>query len=92
MRIYKNDTGTVLTIDAGINISTGTSFSIRVQKPDNSIVTWPGTLSAPNYVTYTSVVDTFDLTGEYICNLKVTSSVGSWTGETFTLTVYDNGG
>lgn len=89
MRIYVGDIGTTLTIDAGADISTQTSLQLRIKKPDNTILVMPAVLSGSNNAVVVSDVSTFTIAGEYVCNLLVTLPVGQWTGETFTLQVYE---
>ena len=86
MRIYKGDIGTTLYADAGTGISTYTSLSIQIIKPDKTVLSLIGTLSGTNQAYIVSDASTFDQEGEYVCNLKVTLPTGSWTGETFTFT------
>ena len=46
---YKPDIGTVISLNTGVDISTGTLFSIEVKKPSTTAVSWAATLGADHY-------------------------------------------
>ena len=83
---YIDDIGVNITVDCGQNISTATSRTIEVTKPDGSTTSWAGTVYASNYLRYTSVSGTFDTAGKWFAQPKFT--LDAWTGRGDTI-VFD---
>jgi hypothetical protein len=84
---YKGEKGTVITLDAGIDISNGSSFKIEVEKPDGTKVSWTGALSNTRYITYTLQTGDFDQTGNYKIQSHIVAPNGEWYGETIAIYV-----
>jgi predicted ATP-dependent Lon-type protease len=88
-KIYKGDFKHVITVDFVSPISSGTTFSLIVVKPDETEETWIGALSGTHSIVYTTVDGDFDQAGIYQFNSKVTTATGEFTGDSVTLEVYD---
>ena len=87
---YKPDIGTVISLNTGVDISTGTLFSIEVKKPSTTTVSWAGVLGADHYsVEHTIIVGDFTEAGTYTLQAKVTTPLGVWYGNSVTLVVKD---
>lgn len=84
---YVGDTGTVITLDCGADVSSATVRSIEVRKPDGSATSWAASASGANSVSFTTLADTLDQAGEWWLQAKVTLPTGEWRGETAYLDV-----
>jgi hypothetical protein len=87
-KVYTGDTGTVIVLDCGQDISAATARSIEVRKPDGSTTSWAATADGTTGIKYTSLAGTFDQAGDYELQAVVTLPAGTWRGETVLLTVY----
>lgn len=87
-KVYLGDTGTVILLDCGQDISAATVRSIEVRKPNGTTASWAATASGANSISYTSVGGTFDYAGDWVLQAKVTLPSGVWLGASASLTVY----
>jgi len=89
--IYKNDIGTVISLNTGINISSASTVSIIVKKPSGgATVTWTGTKGSDNMsVEHTVLTDELNEVGHYKLQAKIVMSSGTWHGETASIQVKD---
>lgn len=87
-KVYIGDTGTQIFLDCGEDITNATALSIKVQKPDNSIVTWPGELSGITSILYTTTDSDFDQEGIWKLQAYVETPDGAWTGAVTVLNIY----
>jgi hypothetical protein len=87
-KVYTGDTGTVIVLDCGQNVSTATARSIAVRKPDGTTTSWTAVAEGTDSIKYTSVAETFDQAGDYQLQALVTLPSGAWRGETAMLRVY----
>ncbi len=87
-KVYTGDTGTVIVLDCGQNISTATARSIAVRKPDGSSTSWAAVGEGTDSIKHTSLAGTFDQAGDYQLQAVVTLPSGTWRGETVALHVY----
>ena len=87
-KTYVGDTGTVLILDCGQNISAASNRRIRASKPDGTTVIWNAVASGSNSIGYVSVSDTFDQAGYWMMQAIVTLPTGMWHGTTSRLRVY----
>jgi hypothetical protein len=85
---YVDDVGTVVLVDTGSDIQTATTTNLLVKKPDGTEVTWTGTLSGTDSITYTIVADDFDQAGTYSLQSYVETAAWQGSGETVTFIVY----
>lgn len=83
---YVNDIGVNLIINCNQNISTATSRTIEITKPDGSTSSVAGTIYASSYLKYTSVSGTFSIAGKYFAQAKFI--LDGWNGRGDTV-VYD---
>jgi len=77
-RIFQNDIGTKVRLDAGTNISAATSLKIKYKKPDGTTGLWTATLDGTNYAYYYTIMGDLDQTGRWEVQLYVVSP--GWTG------------
>ena len=87
-KLYVGDTGTVITLDCGQDISGATARSIEVRKPDGSTGSWSATASGTNSIRYTTAGGTLDQAGQWVLQAKVTLSSGVWLGASVNVVVY----
>ncbi|MCU0963545.1 MAG: hypothetical protein MUF08_00475 [Burkholderiaceae bacterium] len=87
-KVYVGDTGTVIVLDCGQDVSAATVRSIEVMKPDGTLLSWSAALSGTNAIAYTSQANTFDTPGKWQLQAKVTLPSGVWRGATARLVVY----
>lgn len=84
---YVGDTGTVITLDCGTDVSSATVRSIEVRKPDGSTTSWSASASGANSLAFTTLAGTLDQAGEWLLQAKVTLPTGVWLGETVPIEV-----
>jgi len=86
--IYVGDTGTLIVLDCGQDISAASVRTIEVRKPNGTAVQWSAVANGANSLAYTSLADTFDMAGEWQLQARVTLPSGQWRGKTAALQVY----
>jgi len=83
-KAYVGDVGTVIELDAGIDLSSQTSIAINVRKPDGSEVVWTATVrgSDPTKAYHVAAAGDLDQAGTYLLQLAatLTGPAGTWTG------------
>ena len=97
-QIQEGDIGTKLLVtitdnDAIVNISSATSLSIFIKKPDGSILTRSGTFETngtDGKMYYATVSGDIDTAGSYKLQGRVTLSNGSFYTSTVTFKVHRN--
>lgn len=87
-KVYTGDTGTVITLDCGQDISAASARSIEVRKPDGTSATWSAAASGSNSIAFTTLAGTLDMPGRWRLQARVTLPSGQWRGETAVLDVY----
>lgn len=87
-KVYTGDTGTVITLDCGQDISAASARSIEVRKPDGAAATWSAVASGSNSIAFTTLAGTLDMPGRWRLQARVTLPSGVWLGETAALDVY----
>ncbi len=87
-KVYVGDTGTVITLDCGQDISSATARAILVRKPDGTTTSWTATVSGTDSISYTTLAGTFDQDGVWKLQALVTLPSGVRKGETANLPVY----
>lgn len=87
-KVYVGDTGTLIVLDCGQDISTATARSISVRKPDGTTTTWAAVASGTDSIAYTSLAGTFDRPGLWRLQAQVTLPSGEWAGATVLLEVF----
>ena len=88
MKVYIGDTGTVITLDCGQDISAATARSIEVRKPDGTTASLAATASGTTSIRYTTLAGTLDQAGQWVLQAKVTLPSGVWLGASAELSVY----
>jgi hypothetical protein len=86
-KVYVGDTGTLVELDTGADLSTATLVNVKAKKPDGTAVTWVATVSGTT-VRYTTLTADFDQHGGWTLQAYVEMPTGRWTGEAAALTVY----
>ena len=87
-KIYVGDIGTEIIAETGEDLSTATTTTIRVTKPDRTVVEWTGTVSDLTSIKYVVINGDLNLTGTYKCQAYVVLPAWQGLGETFTFKVY----
>ena len=89
-KVYKDDTGTVIEVAVGVDISAATTTDIKVKKPDGTTATWTGAVNGAvnTQIDYTIVTDDLDQAGGYSCQAYVETATWTGLGETAVLMVY----
>lgn len=87
-KTYVGDTGTVITLDCGQDISAASAREIEVRKPDGTTTSWAAVASGADSIAFTSLAGTFDMPGRWKLQARVTLAAGEWLGETAVLDVY----
>ena len=88
-KVYKNDVGTVVLIDMGMDISDATEMVINVLKCGVE-TTWTPEVYESNYLKYTIVAGDLDTVGTYYLQPQLTFADGwSGRGNTVSFDVYD---
>lgn len=86
-KVYVGDTGTVITLDCGQDITSATARSIEVRKPGGATTTWAAVASGTNAISFTTAADSLDIPGAWKLQALVVMPSGSWRGTTAVLTV-----
>ena len=95
-KIYKNDIGTKIKLDAGCDISaTGiaaTVWKIIYSKPGATRVEgeWTAVPEGTNYAYYITLANDLDVVGNWQIQLYIESPTWKGYGEIVNFTVYDN--
>jgi hypothetical protein len=87
-KTYVGDTGTLITLDCGVDVSAATGRSILARKPDGTQVTWTAQASGTNSIAFATLVGSLDQAGKWRLQAQVVMPSGTWKGETAVLTVY----
>lgn len=87
-KVFVGDTGTLIILNCGQDVSAATSRTIEVRKPNGSVVSWSAQLSGLDSLSYLSTVNTFTMPGRWRLQAKVTMPNGVWLGETVILDVF----
>lgn len=87
-KVYTGDTGTVIVLDCGQDISAATARSIEVRKPDGSTTSWAAVAEGTNSIKFTTLAGSLDQPGDYRLQARVTLPSGTWRGEAASLQVY----
>ena len=86
-RTYVGDTGTVITLDCGTDVSAATARNIEARKPDGTLATWVATASGTTAIRFTTLADTLDQAGTWRQQAHVVLPSGEWRGDTVPLQV-----
>lgn len=89
-KIYKDDAGTVIDLDAGEDISTATSLKIYYTKPSGATGFWTASLQGTSQLRYTTDSNDIDEAGVWTLQALVANLSGSWRGESVKVRVYDH--
>jgi hypothetical protein len=88
-KVYVNDTGTKIRLNAASDISTQTVLKIDWKKPDNTEGSWDATLEGTTYACY--ITEDGDLDQAGIWKLQIYVEMPAWKGhgETVSMKVYE---
>ena len=75
---YVGDIGTIIEVDTCNDITTATLVRLNVQKPDDTVVTWSGSVYDTTKIRHTVVSGDFDQSGTYYVQAYV--EMPGWTG------------
>lgn len=87
-KVYKDDIGTVIDLDAGEDVSAASSLRIYYTKPSGTISFWTATLQGTSLLRYTVQSGDLDEAGVWALQARVVTAGGTWRGETVKLRVY----
>jgi hypothetical protein len=87
-KVYVGDTGTVIVLDCGQNVSAASARAIAARKPDGTVASWSAVAEGANSIKYTTEVTTLDQAGTWQLQAVVTLAAGTWRGESVALQVY----
>jgi hypothetical protein len=88
-KLYVGDTGTVIALDCGQDVSAATARTIEAQKPNGTTVTWAAVASGTNAISFTTLADSLDVPGKWKLQAKITlPGGGPYRGRTAAMTVY----
>lgn len=89
--IYKNDIGTVISLNTGQVITGATSLSIEVKKPSGATASWSSSIgSDTKSVEYTVAPGVLDESGVYTLQAKLTLGGGTWRGNSVQVNILEN--
>lgn len=77
-KYYVGDVGTSIIVDVCSDISSASVANLIVQKPDDTVVVWEGTVFELHYILYVVKDGDFDQIGEY--SVKSYVEVAGWKG------------
>ena len=86
-QIFVGDTGTIIKLDCGMDISTATVHNIVVRKPNGTKVTWAGTVNGTSTILYVTQAGDLDIAGTWHFQAFVTMPGWTGTGEIATMDV-----
>jgi len=89
-KIYVNEIGLTIILDAGQDITGATGITIEVQKPDGTTASWSAEVYDSQYVKYVTVEDDLDQVGTYKLQIELTLSGWTGRGNTTSIRVYDS--
>lgn len=87
IKTYLGDIGVVILLDCGQNITSASNYLIKVKRPDGTLVTWTASLSGTNSITYTTVGNDLNQTGNWLLQSYITGSGFALLGDTVLLIV-----
>lgn len=86
-KVYVGDTGTVIELDAGQDLTEASSLAISVRKPSGELVEWPATVFEQTKLRFSTLADSLDEPGTWKLQALVISPAGRWLGQTVMLRV-----
>ncbi len=89
-KIYIDEIGLTIILDAGQDITGATDVTIEVLKPSGTTVSWPAAVYDSQYVKYVTAEGDLDEAGMYKFQIELTLSGWTGRGNTTTLRVHDD--
>ena len=91
-KIYKNDIGTKIILDAGCDISTADVWKILYSKPGTARVKgeWAAIPEGTESVYYITTADDLDVAGKWNVQLYIETPAWKGYGEKVSFEIYDN--
>ena len=92
MKIYKNDIGTKIILDAGCDISAATVLKMMYSKPGAKRVKgeWVASAEGTDSVYYVTQANDLNVSGNWQIQLYIETPTWKGYGETVNFKVYDN--
>ena len=87
-KTYTGDTGTVIVLDCGANVSAATARAIDARRPDGTLVSWAAVAEGIDSIKFTTFANSLDQPGDWKLQSRVTLPSGTWRGETVLLRVF----
>lgn len=89
--IYDTDVGTQIDLDTDVDISSATTYNVKAQKPDGSIVSYVATIVGTEILRHRKTAATFNVPGRWKAEAFVILADGSeYTGESTYIEIYDS--
>lgn len=89
-KIYIDEVGLTILLDAGQDITGATDVTIEVLKPSGTTDSWTAEVFDSQYVKYVTVEGDLDEVGIYKLQIELTLSGWTGRGNTTSLRVYDD--
>ena len=89
-KYYLNNTGVVLVLDVGEDITQATDLAILVKKPDGTRDTWSAVEYTTTEISYIIQAGDWDQTGRYYIQSYVKTPSWEGVGEIAYFDIYDN--
>ena len=94
---YVGEVGAVIIVDTQVDITSASTHSLKVKKPDGTLVTWDADLYSINSnettrLKYVTIAGDFDQTGKYLVQPDIVLPEWSVYGETVNFIVHPNFG
>jgi hypothetical protein len=87
-KFFVGDVGTLIKVDVGQDVTGATNTTLKVEKPDGTLVSWTATVNG-QYLEYTVIAGDFDQAGRHYLQAALTFSGWTGLGETTTFILYD---
>ena len=89
-KVYLNDIGTDIILNAGSALTTQTTLTIKYQKPGGTSGEWVASVYNTNYAKYTTISGDLNEAGTWL--LRIYTELASWQGHgnVVEMKVYDS--
>ena len=88
-KVYKNDIGTIITIDSGEDLSSATVKKIYFKKPDGTLGNWSASVVDTTKLRYTTEAGDLNMAGTWQFQIYVELPSWQGRGETESYQIYD---
>lgn len=89
-KYYVNDIGTEIVVDTGVDISTATTTTMKVKKPDGTLVEWDATIVGLTKLRYVVIAGDWNIKGKYSLQAYVEMPTFEGRGDTVVFEIFDS--